>query len=68
MRPTEEGAVRTTARWSWDVCVLTVGGEADLCTAPRSRRDLEEAMAVTPGDVVLDLTDLELVASTATGS
>jgi len=50
-----------------DVGVLTVVGETDLYTAPRFRRDLDEAMEVTPGDVILDLTDLELVDSTALG-
>jgi anti-sigma B factor antagonist len=50
-----------------DVGVLTVAGETDLYTAPQFRRDLDEAMGVTPGDVILDLTDLELVDSTALG-
>ena len=50
-----------------DVGVLTVAGETDLYTAPRLRRDLDEAMGVTPGDVILDLTDLDLVDSTALG-
>ncbi len=50
-----------------DVGVLTVTGETDLYTAPQFRRDLDEAMGVTPGDVIVDLTDLELVDSTALG-
>lgn len=50
-----------------DVGVLTVVGETDLHTAPLFRRDLDEAMEVAPGDVILDLTDLELVDSTALG-
>jgi len=50
-----------------DVGVLTVTGETDLYTATQFRRDLDEAMGVTPGDVILDLTDLELVDSTALG-
>lgn len=50
-----------------DVGVLTVTGETDLYTAPQFRRDLDEAMGVTPGDVILDLTDLELIDSTALG-
>lgn len=48
-----------------DVVVLAVSGETDLATAPGLRRDLDEAMEATSGDVVLDLTDLELVDSTA---
>jgi anti-sigma B factor antagonist len=50
-----------------DVGVLTVTGETDLSTAPQFRRDLDEAMALTAGDVVLDLTDLDIVDSTALG-
>ena len=50
-----------------DVGVLTVVGETGLSSAPQFRRDLDEAMEVTPGDVILDLTDLELVDSTALG-
>lgn len=50
-----------------DVGVLTVTGETDLATAPQFRRDLDEAMEFTSGDLVLDLTDLELVDSTALG-
>jgi len=50
-----------------DVGVLVVSGETDLHTAPQFRRDVDEAMGATAGDVVLDLTDLELVDSTALG-
>lgn len=50
-----------------DVGVLVVTGETDLASAPKLRRDLDEVMGVTPGDVVLDLTDLDLVDSTALG-
>ncbi len=48
-----------------EVSVLTVVGETDLYTAPRFRGDLDEAMAGTSADVVLDLSELELVDSTA---
>jgi anti-sigma B factor antagonist len=50
-----------------DVVVLSVSGETDLATAPELRSDLDEAIEATSGDVVLDLTDLELVDSTALG-
>ena len=45
--------------------VLAVSGEMDLSTAPRFRQDLDEAMALASGDVVLDLTDLDMIDSTA---
>ena len=47
--------------------MLTVVGETDMHTAPQFRRDLDEAMEVAPGDLILDLTDLELVDSAALG-
>jgi anti-sigma B factor antagonist len=50
-----------------DVGVLTVTGETDLGTATRFRGDLAETMEAASGDVVLDLSDLELVDSTALG-
>jgi hypothetical protein len=37
-----------------DASVLTVVGETDLYTAPLFRRDLDETMDVTPGDVIVD--------------
>ena len=50
-----------------DVAVLAVAGETNLSTAPQFRRDLDQAMKVTAGDVILDLADLELVDSSALG-
>jgi anti-sigma B factor antagonist len=50
-----------------DVGVLAVMGETDLASAPQLRRDLDEIMEASPGDVVLDLTELDLVDSTALG-
>jgi anti-anti-sigma factor len=48
-----------------DVGVLTVGGETDLSTSSRLRRDLDEAMEAVSGGVILDLSNLDLVDSTA---
>lgn len=50
-----------------DVVVLTLAGVTDLATVPQVRRGLDEALEVTSGDVVLDLTDLELIDSSALG-
>jgi anti-sigma B factor antagonist len=50
-----------------DVAVLAVAGETDLHSSPRFRGDLSEAMDAGPGDVILDLSDLELIDSTALG-
>ena len=50
-----------------DVAVLTVAGETDLATATQLRGDLAATMEAASADVVLDLTDLELVESAALG-
>lgn len=47
------------------VPILAVSGETDLYTAPQFKRDVDEVMSLTSGGVVLDLTDLELIESTA---
>jgi anti-sigma B factor antagonist len=48
-----------------EVGVLRISGETDLQTAPQLRSDLAEAMTVGTGDLVLDLTGLEFMDSTA---
>jgi len=47
--------------------VVAVSGEMDLSTAVRFTRDLDEAMAFSCGDLVLDLSDVDLIDSTALG-
>ena len=47
------------------VSVLAVSGEMDLYTAPQFKQDLDEATALACGDVVLDLSDLDMIDSTA---
>ena len=50
-----------------EASVVAVSGEMDLSTATRFRQDLDEAMAFTCGDLVLDLSDLDMIDSTALG-
>jgi anti-sigma B factor antagonist len=45
--------------------VVAVSGEMDLHTAPQFKRDLDEAIALTSGDVILDLSDVDLIDSTS---
>jgi len=47
--------------------VVAVSGEMDLATAVRFKQDLDEAMAFSCGDLVLDLSDIDLIDSTALG-
>ena len=48
-------------------CVVKLAGELDLYTAPRVRDALVEACADSPERVVIDLTDVEFIDSTALG-
>ena len=48
-----------------EVGLVAVSGDVDLYVAPRFRQDLDRAVAVTPGDLILDLSDLDLIDSTA---
>jgi anti-sigma B factor antagonist len=50
-----------------DAGVVAVSGEMDLATAARFKDDLDEAIAATCGDLVLDLSDLDMIDSTALG-
>ncbi|HTX69101.1 MAG TPA: STAS domain-containing protein [Thermoleophilia bacterium] len=61
MGPANASAVTAFGQFS----VLAVSGEADLASAPRLAGDLEAAAAATPGGLVLDLTALEFMDSTA---
>ena len=45
--------------------VVAVSGEMDLYTAPQFRRDIDEAIALTSSDLILDLSDLDMIDSTA---
>ena len=50
-----------------DACVVRLGGELDLYNAPRVRQALTDACADAPGRVVVDLSEVEFVDSTALG-
>lgn len=46
-----------------DVAVITMSGELDGASAPTLKTDVEKAAAATPKRLVLDMTDLEFMAS-----
>ena len=50
-----------------DAGVVAVSGEMDLYTASQFRADVDEAIASTCGDLILDLSDLDMIDSTALG-
>jgi len=50
-----------------DACVVKLGGELDLYNAPQVRQALADACEDAPGRVVVDLSEVEFVDSTALG-
>ena len=50
-----------------DACVVKLAGELDLYNAPRVREALAEACKNAPARVVVDLSEVEFIDSTALG-
>jgi anti-sigma B factor antagonist len=50
-----------------DACVVKLGGELDLYNAPQVRDALADACADSPQRVVVDLSEVEFIDSTALG-
>jgi anti-sigma B factor antagonist len=48
-------------------CVVSLGGELDLYNAPQVREALTEACSDSPQRVVVDLSEVEFIDSTALG-
>lgn len=46
-----------------DVAIITMSGELDAASAPALKTDVEKAAVATPKRLVLDMTDLEFMAS-----
>lgn len=50
-----------------EACVVKLGGELDLYNAAQIRDTLSEALADSPGRVIVDLSEVEFIDSTALG-
>ncbi|HWJ31075.1 MAG TPA: STAS domain-containing protein [Gaiellaceae bacterium] len=50
-----------------DACVVRLGGELDLYNAPQVRRALNDACAESPARIVVDLSEVTFIDSTALG-
>src|ERR1700745_1745576 len=50
-----------------DACVVKLAGELDLYNAPQVREALAEASAGSPARIVVDLSEVEFIDSTALG-
>jgi anti-sigma B factor antagonist len=50
-----------------DACVVKLAGELDLYNAPKVRQALIDACADMPGRIVVDLSEVEFIDSTALG-
>lgn len=60
-----ERPYRSEIEFVGDAGVVAVSGEMDLYTASQFRTDIDEAIASTSGDLILDLSDLDMIDSTA---
>ena len=67
--PAESGEhlYSSETRFVGEVGVVAVSGEMDLCTASRFRQDIDEAVVRTSGDLVLDLSRVDVIDSAALG-
>ena len=50
-----------------DACVVKLAGELDLYNAPHVRQALEDACADSPARIIVDLSEVEFIDSTALG-
>ena len=53
----------TSVEHRYGVTVLAVGGEIDMVTAPRLEKAIDDVLADDPPTLVIDLTDVTLLAS-----
>jgi len=59
----DKDAIATAVDYEDGVAVLTVGGEVDLATVPALETAIDEALATQPTALVVDLSDVEFLAS-----
>jgi anti-sigma B factor antagonist len=50
-----------------NACVVRLGGELDLYNAPQVRQALADSCSDSPGRIVVDLSEVEFIDSTALG-
>jgi len=62
-RLSDKDAIATAVDYEDGVAVLTVGGEVDLATVPALETAIDEALATQPTALVVDLSDVEFLAS-----
>jgi anti-sigma B factor antagonist len=62
-RLSDKDAIATAVDYEDGVVVLTVGGEVDLATVPALEAAVDEALASQPTALVVDLSEVEFLAS-----
>jgi anti-sigma B factor antagonist len=62
-----EEAFDSTVEYGSEATVVSVSGEVDVATAPTLRQRLDEALDRGPGLLVVDLTGVSFIDSTALG-
>jgi anti-sigma B factor antagonist len=55
--------ITTSVEHSYGIAVLAVGGEIDMATAPQFEKAIDEVLADDPQTLVIDLTEVTLLAS-----
>ena len=56
-------AIATAVAYEDGIAVLTVSGEVDLATVPALEAAIDEALAAQPSGLVIDLSNVEFLAS-----
>jgi anti-sigma B factor antagonist len=59
----DDGGAEVSTRWIGRVVVVMVSGEVDMLTAPGVADAISHAAAESPAAVIVDLTDVEFLAS-----
>jgi anti-sigma B factor antagonist len=62
-RLSDKDAIATAVDNEDGIAVLTVGGEVDLATVPALEAAIDEALATQPTALIVDLSDVEFLAS-----
>jgi len=65
--PASGSTCEVNERWSDGVVVIAVSGVVDMITAPQLEEAIKSALAKTPTGLVVDLSDVEFLASAGMG-
>lgn len=64
---TRHAACTITEQWVGRTVVISVSGVLDMLTAPQLEADIDSVLTKSPAAVIVDLTDVEFLASAGMG-